>query len=323
MHKNSYSAKSAGSLMVTSVPVAKTLDTASDVMKMLSSRDWGDVHTVFVLSEQRILIGLIPISKILASKSDEIVEHLMTKPKLTVASSLSQEKVVIEAINADVESTPVVDSDGKFLGVILADTIIDVLHAEHLEYFLRSSGIRGKGSHILELATSNLLFNLKARLPWLIVGLLIGIGLGLIAREFEKTLEQNIALAFFIPVIAYIADSVGTQTETIFIRAVSILKINLFTYLLKESFIGMIVGIFLGTLAGIGAVLISQTLMIGLVVGISLFLAVVIATVLACLIPIIFKIFQKDPALGSGPLATALQDIISLSIYFIVATLML
>lgn len=323
MSKNSYSPESAGGLMVTSVPIVKSSDTVSDVMKILSGKDWGDVYTVFVLSERETLIGLISVSKILASKKNETAEHLMAKPELTIAPSLSQEKVVIEAIKADIDSVPVVDKEGKLLGVILADKIIDVLHAEHLEYFLRSSGIRGKGSHILELATSNLIFNLKARIPWLIVGLLVGIGLGMIARGFERTLQQNIALAFFIPVIAYIADSVGTQTETIFIRAVSVLKINIFTYLLKELFIGMIIGIFLGVLGGIGAVIISQTLIIGLVVGISLFLAVAIATVLACLIPITFKVFHKDPALGSGPLATALQDILSLSIYFIVATLML
>ncbi|HAT9777351.1 TPA: CBS domain-containing protein [Legionella pneumophila subsp. pneumophila] len=323
MHKKSYSAESAGGLMVSSVPIANIFDTASDLIKILSSKDWGNIQTVFVLSEGEILIGLIPISKILAAKRNATVKQLMTTPKLCIDPSLSQEKLVREAIKADVESVPVIDKDGKLLGVVLADKIIDVLHTEHLEYFLRSSGIRGKGSHILELATSNLLFTLKARLPWLIVGLVVGIGLGVIARGFERTLQQNIALAFFIPVIAYIADSVGTQTETIFIRAITILKINIFAYLFKELIIGMVIGGFLGLLGGIGAIIISQDSLIGLVVGISLFLAVTVSTVLACLTPIIFNIYRKDPALGSGPLATALQDIISVSIYFIVATLIL
>ncbi|KTD25691.1 Magnesium transporter mgtE [Legionella lansingensis] len=323
MDKNTYSPETAGGLMVTSVPVVKTNTTASEVMTILASKDWGDVHTIFVLSEEKTLVGLIPVPKVLAAKKDETAEQLMSKPKLTITPSLSQVNLVREAIKSDVESVPVVDDNGKLLGVVLADEIIDILHKEHLEYFFRSSGIRGKGANLLELATGNLFFILKARLPWLIVGLIVGIGLGVIARGFERTLQENIALAFFIPVIAYIADSVGTQTETIFIRAISVLKVNILAYLLKELFIGILIGAFLGLLGAIGAILISQTFIIGLVVGISLFLAVVIATVLACLIPIAFNVLRQDPALGSGPLATALQDIISITIYFLVATLIL
>lgn len=321
--KEFYPLETAGGLMVTCVPIVKAKNKISEVINILSSQNWGNVHIVYVLSEDKTLIGLVPISKILASGENEIIENLMITPQLTIHPFLYQEKVVIEAIKADVESVPVVDKDNKFLGVVLADKIIDVLHSEHLEDFLRSSGIRGKGSHILVLATSNLFHVVKARLPWLVVGLSVGLGLGVIASRFEGSLQQNIALAFFIPVIAYIADSVGTQTETIFIRASTVLKMNVYTYILKELLTGMIMGSILGVIGGLGAIFISQTSIIGLVVGLSLFLAITVATVLACLVPITFKSFGKDPALGSGPLATAIQDLISLTIYFAVATIFL
>ncbi|HAT9777603.1 TPA: hypothetical protein JBD69_16620, partial [Legionella pneumophila subsp. pneumophila] len=80
MHKKSYSAESAGGLMVSSVPIANIFDTASDLIKILSSKDWGNIQTVFVLSEGEILIGLIPISKILAAKRNATVKQLMTTP---------------------------------------------------------------------------------------------------------------------------------------------------------------------------------------------------------------------------------------------------
>lgn len=321
--KELYAPESAGGLMIRSVPTSKRTDTVSDVMFHLSHKDWANVHAVYVLSEDQVLLGILPIARLLGANGNEAVDGLMVKPKLTMHPNADQEKVVINAIKADVESVPIVDDNKRFLGVVLADKIIDVLHAEHLEDFLRSTGIRGKGSHILELATSNLFHIVLARLPWLIVGVSAGLGLGIIASRFQGSLQEDIALAFFIPVIAYVADSVGTQTETIFIRAWAVLKINPITYILKELLVGVIMGIILGTIGGFGAIVISGTPLIGVVVGISLFIAITLATVLACLVPMTFKALGKDPALGSGPLATVLQDSISLLVYFVIASLIL
>jgi magnesium transporter len=156
----------------------------------------------------------------------------------------------------------------------------------------------------------------QSRAPWLIVGLFVGLGLGLISSWFEESLQKTVALAYFIPVVAYIADSVGTQSEAIAVRALATVKLDYKGYLFKELLVGVTLGVLMGLIGGLGATLIGKSLQIGLVVGLSLFVASAVASVVASLLPILFKISGKDPALGSGPLATALQDVISVIIYF-------
>lgn len=309
--------------MVTLVPIAHHTNTVSKVIDLISKKKWDDIYFVYITTTDGKLIGLVPLTLILASSKTKTMEDLMIKPVITLTPETDQEKVVIEAIKLDIEQVPVVDHEGKFLGVVVADKIVDVLHDEHLEDFLRSSGIRGKGSHILELAKGRLINTVLARLPWLFVGLAIGLGLSLVSSSFESSLQKNIALAYFIPVVAYVAAAVGTQTENIFIRAVTILKFNLLTYLLKEFIIGIILGMVLGLVGGIGGALIAGSMQIGVVVGVSLFFAIIVAVLLACIVPIVFNKFGKDPALGSGPLSTAIQDLISITIYFTIAGIIL
>lgn len=164
---------------------------------------------------------------------------------------------------------------------------------------------------------------IKIRFPWLVIGLLGGLIASLVVSEFETTLRENIALAFFIPVIAYMSDAIGTQTETVFIRALSNLQFSITKYISREIMVGAILGSAFGILAGVAGFLIGGSLKIGEVVGISLFLSMTVATGLACVTPITLRKLKQDPAVGSGPFTTALQDIVSLVIYFTVATIIL
>lgn len=174
-----------------------------------------------------------------------------------------------------------------------------------------------------ELVSARFLDLVKIRLPWLVIGLVGGLSASVIVSKFELSLQENIALAFFIPVIAYMSDAIGTQTETIFIRALTNLQFNITKYVLRELVVGALLGVVLGFLSGVFAYLLSQSLAIGWVVGLSLFLSMTMATTLACLTPIILKKLKNDPAVGSGPFTTALQDVVSLTIYFLVAIVVL
>lgn len=164
---------------------------------------------------------------------------------------------------------------------------------------------------------------IKLRFPWLVTGLLGGLLASLIVSKFELSLRENISLAFFIPVITYMSDAIGTQTETVFIRALTDLKFNIVKYITREVFLGATMGSLFGIIAGIAAFLISGSFRVGEVVGLSLFLAMGIATGLACFTPIVLRFMKQDPAIGSGPFTTALQDVVSLTIYFIIAALIL
>lgn len=174
-----------------------------------------------------------------------------------------------------------------------------------------------------ELVTAKFWDLIKIRLPWLIVGLIGGLFASLVVSRFELSLRENISLAFFIPVIAYMSDAVGTQTETIFIRALTNLKFNILKYIFRELWVGALMGSIIGIMAGIFALILSGSSSVGLVVGFSLFLAMTVATVLACVTPLILRYFGKDPAVGSGPFTTAVQDVVSLTVYLIVAMIVL
>lgn len=164
---------------------------------------------------------------------------------------------------------------------------------------------------------------IKIRLPWLVVGLVGGLLASIVVSRFETSLKETLALAFFIPVITYMSDAIGTQTETILIRALTNLKFNIGKYIYRELLLGAVAGSVLGIVTGVFAYFLSSSLKVGYVVGLSLFLSMTFAAVLACLTPLVLRSFGKDPAVGSGPFTTAVQDVVSLLVYFIVAMMIL
>lgn len=164
---------------------------------------------------------------------------------------------------------------------------------------------------------------LKERLPWLAVGLLGGILATIIVSYFKDTLSKNLPLAFFLPVIVYMSDAIGTQTETIYVRNLAKFKDNFFKYLFKEILVGLTFGIIFGLLITLFAKWWFNSDEIALSVGLAMFINATIAPVVSLIIPEILFKEHTDPALGSGPFTTVIQDIISLSIYLLIATVII
>jgi magnesium transporter len=312
--------ESTASLVTTNVPIVSPDTKVSEVMELIAKQDWDSVSQIYVVSKiGDELLGLIPLTKLISSSASMLCEDLLQRPAVVLYEETDRERVAVEAISNNLKSIPVMDKEGRFKGAVTADKIIDVLHEEHLEDFLRSSGIRGRGSKILDFVNSNFFEILKARLPWLMVGLFIGLGASFVVSQFEETLQKYTALAFFISMVAYMSDSIGTQSETIFIRSQTILKFSFLTYVLREWVVGLLIGGILGIVAGIFAYFLFGSYQIGIILAVSLFFSMSFATVLACITPIVLKWLGKDPAVGSGPFTTAIQDVVSLLIYFSVA----
>lgn len=145
----------------------------------------------------------------------------------------------------------------------------------------------------------------------------------LVVSRYEKVLTDNISLAFFVPVIVYMSDALGTQTETIFVRDLATARVNFVRYLLKESLVGLVLGLILGSLIGGLAYLWLGSVAISLVVGMSMVVNATLAPIVALLVTEILYKEKADPAIGSGPFATVIQDVISLVIYFLVAVAIL
>lgn len=166
-----------------------------------------------------------------------------------------------------------------------------------------------------------LLFRL--RIPWLVIGLIGGTAASFIVSRFEAVLSQNISLAFFLPLIVYMSDAVGTQTETIFVRDLSRGKAKFKEYLLKEFILGIVLGSIFGLLIGIVAYLWLGSFELAQTVFLAMAINVALAPIIALLVPEVLFKRHTDPALGGGPFTTIVQDLVSLSLYLLVASVIL
>ena len=155
------------------------------------------------------------------------------------------------------------------------------------------------------------------RLPWLIAGFALSTGATALMAGFERALQANVAIAFFIPALVYLTDAIGTQTEAIVVRALSVQHRPLARLIVGEAVTGALIGAGLGALAFLGVWLVFDELDIAIGVAVSLFAAGVTASILGLVLPWTFSRAGLDPAFGSGPVATIIQDVLTILIYFV------
>jgi magnesium transporter len=158
------------------------------------------------------------------------------------------------------------------------------------------------------------------RTPPLLIGLVLGFLMSLATSRFEEVLSKHVQVAFFIPFIVYMADAVGTQTQTIYIRDLTRGKAHFFTYLVKEGVLGILLGLLFGLLSFIATIVFFHWMLLALAVGISMFVAISTAPVINIIIVELLELEHQDPAMGSGPIATVIQDAISVIMYGIIAS---
>jgi magnesium transporter len=211
-------------------------------------------------------------------------------------------------------SLAVVDADGRFLGLIPPYRMLRVLLEEHEEDLARLGGYLAGTERARGAAEEPVAQRLWHRLPWLLVGLLGAMAATAIVGGFEHQLESNVLLAFFIPAVVYMADAVGTQTETVLIRALAA-GVTVRSVLRRELLTGLVMGIAIGGAFLAFALVGWGDLEVAVAVALAMFASCSIATLVATALPAAFQRFGKDPAFGSGPLATVFQDLLSITVY--------
>lgn len=164
---------------------------------------------------------------------------------------------------------------------------------------------------------------IEHRVPWLAIGLIGGLVATILASQFESVLSKNIHLAFFIPIIVYMADAVGHQTESVYIENLTRKKVHFRVYLIKEFVLGNVMGALFGLCIGLFTYFWFQSFETALTVGYAMFVTMGIAPIVALIVPTILWREHKDPAVGSGPFVTVLQDLISLLVYFYAASVII
>jgi magnesium transporter len=184
---------------------------------------------------------------------------------------------------------------------------------------------RDAASHLVEArdaATATVRSRLAHRLPWLAVGLVGAMLAAGLVSAFEETLRENVLLAFFVPAVVYMADAIGTQTETVVIRGIA-LGVPIRSIARRELVSGVIVGVLLATSFFAFVVAVWGDERVALVVAISLLLSASLATGIAMTLPYVLDRLGLDPAFGSGPIATVVQDLLSIAVYFAAAVALL
>jgi len=156
------------------------------------------------------------------------------------------------------------------------------------------------------------------RIPPLIIGLILGIGLSFVTSSLEKVITKNVEVAFFIPFIVYIADAVGTQTQNIYIRSLKTGKASFKKYFVKESIFGTVLGLIFGLVVLTVVFFWFKSIQLALAIALSVFMTIALAPIVALIVTEIFELEHTDPAVGSGPITTIIQDAISIVIYGII-----
>lgn len=307
--------------LLTNVPTIGPEATVAQAVNLIRQKArWDTINYVYVLDPSKNLIGVVSIKELLRNKDSALIKNIMNRDASGISASTKAARAPIFAIEKNIKSVPVLKTGTKeFLGVIGADKILEILHQENIEQSLRFSGIVHEHPtlNIFKASTWQLT---KARLPWLFIGLLGGmIGAFLVGR-FEAILAKEIALAFFIPVVVYISNAVSTQTQALLLRLLATQKVRPILFFQKELAVSAGLALFSALVISVFSWLWLQSLAIAATVGLAIIMGTLISVVIAVTIPSILYSAKKDPALGTGPFATALQDIISLLVYLLVAS---
>jgi magnesium transporter len=284
------------------------------------AEDVEKVYTIYVVDDLNKLVGVLSLKKLLfASPKTKIIDLYHDKNIISVKTSDSSEHVAKVMEKYDLVSVPVVDFQNKLVGRITLDDVVDIIKEEADKDFQLASGI----SERIESNASVWRIS-RARLPWLLIGMLGGILGAQVISSFEGGIAAVPALAFFIPLITAMGGNVGVQSSAIVVQ--SLAKGNdlfgsIVSKLLKEALVALVNGLLLASLIyGIATVFENSTL--GIVVSISLFTVIIFAAIFGTFIPLILDRYKIDPALATGPFVTTLNDVLGLFIYFTVGMLL-
>lgn len=299
------------------VPLFAPAERAGQARTRLVGQNFESASHAVVCEGERFL-GIARIEDVLSAPGESTLGDLMDREAPVVAPGVDQEIAAWRAVRHGESALAVVDGDGRFVGIIPPHRLLAVLLSEHEEDLARLGGFLKSTSTARISSEEPVARRFWHRVPWLLMGLVGALLAADFVGWFEAKLQQKLMLAFFIPSIVYLADAVGTQTETVVVRGLSV-GVGMPQMVGRELLTGLVIGL---ALAAVAAPLIWWRwgdADVALSVGLSLFAACSTATVTAMALPWLFDSFDLDPAFGSGPLATVIQDLLSILIYFAIA----
>ncbi len=318
-----YDESTAGGIMAKELASVAPQDTVKKAIRAVRklAKEHKNIYQVYVVDEQGILLGIVPLQELLLNAPNRRMSKLMISDFVSVTTDVDQEEVAQIFKRYDIVSLPVTDTVGKLLGRITIDDIVDVLEEEHEEDVARFIG-----SDAEEMERRSPVQIAMLRLPWILITLLIQLMAGFVVHKFDATLTKVILLASFMPVISALSGNTGLQAAAIVVRGLATGHIDPSRWkdpVKRQIQTTLILGAACGVILGLVGAVWSGTAMFGVVVGISMFFSINISGVIGSGTPLLSKRLGFDPAVTAGPFETAFQDVIGITIFLSLATLML
>ena len=320
----SYDADSAGGIMTTDFIALPGTETATEAIQHIGTLEMDEpFYLVYVTDSQNRLLGYVPLWQLLKTENkNKTLDQLADTELFTATTDTDQEEVARIMSKYDLTSLPVVDADGRLVGRVTIDDMVDVIEEEASEDIFKLAG-----SDDAELEHSSPIASCRARLPWLFITLFSGFITSMILKGFMHSISamEIIALSFFVPIVMGMGGNTGIQSSTLVIRGLALGTFSqkkLRRMLLREMSVGMIMGVICGTIIGIWArfVISSSTafhpVFLAFCVGAALFSAMTFAAVFGAAVPLVLDRWKVDPAVASGPFVSASNDITALLIYY-------
>ena len=298
-----------------------TVEQALDFVRLWAREIGPDpeyLHYLFVVDWEGALKGGLSLAQLVLASRGQFVSLLMDEDIISVGVETDQEEAARLMERYDIFNLPVVDDDGRLVGVVWLDDMIRVLEDEATEDMFRMIGLDQE-----EKALGPFWRSVRNRLPWLVVNLGTAVLAGYVITLFQSTMGQVVALAAFLPVIAGQGGIAGTQTLTLIIRSITLGEVspaNARQLLLKELGLGLVHGLALGLVVGLIAFIWKGSEYLALVVGIAMAANLVVAGISGVVVPLGFRALRIDPALSSAVAVTTLTDVLGFLVYLGLAT---
>jgi magnesium transporter len=309
-----YPEDSAGRLMqreLVAVPSFWTVgDTIDHLRKSADESPDGlpsDFYDIFVVDPGHRPVGAIPLSHLLRARRPVPLTDLMATEMKVIGANTDQEEVAFLFRQRDLTSAPVVDDGGRLVGVITIDDVVDVIDEELEDDMMRLGGVREDDLYSAAMETA------RSRFGWLLVNLGTAILASLVIGAFDATIEQMVALAVLMPIVASMGGNAGTQTLTVAVRALATKELtagNALRVIGKELMVGGVNGVLFAIIAALVAWFWFGSVAIAVVLGLAMIINLVVAAVAGASIPLMLERVHVDPAVASGVFLTTITDVV-------------
>jgi len=318
----SFPEDSAGRLMqreLLAVPSSWTVGETIDYMR--ASKDLpDDFYDLYIVDPKHQPIGFVPLSRAMRTRRPVLLTDIMNEDMRTIPVTMDQEEVAYLFRQYGLVSAPVVDDAGRLVGVVTVDDVVHIIDEEAEEDLLKLAGVQETDLYSAVLDTT------KARFSWLLINLFTAVAASVVIGLFEGTLQQIVALAVLMPIVASMGGNAGTQTLTVAVRAIAMRDLspgNALRFVSKELLVGLANGILFAIVAGAVAWFWFETPMIGAIIGAAMIINMVVAALSGALVPLGLEKVGVDPAVASSVVLTTVTDVIGFFAFLGLATIFL